>query len=50
MRVVDTAHSKGAVNVQPIDPLFLTAGARYYDDGEVMAEALPEAGRFLRKG
>ncbi len=43
MRVVDTAHAKGAKAVEPVDPLFLTPGARYYDDNEVKAVALPEA-------
>ena len=42
MSVVDTGHSEGAVRVEPIDPLFVTQGARYYGDTAVMAEALPE--------
>jgi hypothetical protein len=42
MSVVETGHPDGAVRVEPIDPLFVTQGARYYDDTAVMAEALPE--------
>lgn len=43
IRVIDTAHSKGAKVVEPVDPLFLTPGARYHDEHSVMAEALPDA-------
>lgn len=42
IRVVDTApNGLGAATVEPVDPLFLNPAARYYDDGEINAEALP---------
>jgi hypothetical protein len=41
----DTAKGK-STRVAPVDPLFLTPGARFYDENEVHAEELPEA-RFI---
>lgn len=42
MRVIDPGADDGTVwNVEPIDPLFLTEGARYYDENELRAEGLP---------
>ena len=42
MRVVDPARPTGAKVVEPVDPLFLTPGARFYDESDVRAVALPE--------
>ena len=43
MRVIDLGKPNGETIVDPIDPLFLTPGARYYDDTAIVAEALPIA-------
>jgi hypothetical protein len=42
MRVIDAGPgTPDAIDVQPIDPLFLRPDARHYDDNEVVARALP---------
>lgn len=43
--VTDTAGGT-TTKVSPVDPLFLTPDARFYDENDVLAEALPEA-RFV---
>ena len=42
IRVVDTApYGLGPTVVEPVDPLFLNPTGRYYDAGDLNAEALP---------
>lgn len=50
LRVVDTAHAEGSKVVEAVDPLFLTPGARYYDEHTIMAEATPEPTTFTVTG
>jgi hypothetical protein len=43
IHVIDVAATVDDTRVEPIDPLFLRSDARYYDENEVHAEAIPEA-------